>query len=84
MNLSTNQNNSLLRLYKNEKSVLDKVEDMDVDNQSDQEGISLGETITRISGSSSFYIPEVNKEKSIQTNRRCESGGVQEQEVLMS
>ena len=34
----TKHNVSSLRLQRNEKSVLDKVEDMDVDNQSDQEG----------------------------------------------
>ena len=42
-------------LQRNEKSVLDKVEDMDVDSQSDHEGACLGEkNVAKPSSSSSF------------------------------
>jgi hypothetical protein len=58
----------LIRLQRNEKSVLDKVEDMDIDNQSDQEGVCLGEAnvaATSSNSSSTSSTSELIRGKSV-------------------
>lgn len=58
-------------MQRNEKSVLDKVEDMDVDNQSDNEGVCLEKkdvTETSSSNSSTSSTSGLVKEKSCRNN----------------
>ena len=62
---------STLQMQRNEKSVLDKVEDMDVDNQSDHEGPCLREKdVAKPSSSSSSEsnTAELVKENSCENN----------------
>lgn len=64
------------RTPRHEKSVLDKVEDMDVDNQSDQELCSAEEKVVGMSksGTSQSHNLELMKEKSVESiegNRNC-------------
>jgi hypothetical protein len=64
----TRHNMGLIRLQRNEKSVLDKVEDMDIDNQSDQEGVCLGEAnvaATSSNSSSTSSTSELIRGKSV-------------------
>ena len=64
-------NVNYLRMQRNEKSVLDKVEDMDVDNQSDNEGVCLEKkdvTETSSSSSSTSNTSGLVKAKSCKNN----------------
>ena len=69
----TKHNTSLSRLQRNEKSVLDKVEDMDVDNQSDQEG-TCDESVAGTSDNSRSNTVTLIREKSLK-NKDCIAKG---------
>ena len=70
-----------LRLQRNEKSVLDKVEDMDVDNQSDQEGVYLEKVAGTSSSTSESNTSTLIRGKSTRNNKGNKNCIVRQKQV---